>query len=59
MGRFPIKDRKETFWTTDLGILFSDSNNKEVEVSEEKIEFLKRVIGDNKITQPLPMGVEK
>jgi len=57
--KFPIKDNKETFWTTDLGILFADSKNKEVEISDEKIEFLKRIIGENKITQPLPMGGEK
>ena len=57
--KFTLKDNKETFWTTDLGILFSDSKNKEVEVSDEKIEFLKRIIGTNKIKQPLPMGGEK
>ena len=57
--KFPIKDNKETFWTTDLGILFAKSENKEVEVPDEKIEFLKRIIGENKITQSLPMGGEK
>ena len=57
--KFPVKDNKETFWTTDLGILFAKSESKEVEVSDEKIEFLKRIIGENKITQPLPMGGEK
>lgn len=57
--KFPIKDNKETFWTSDLGILFAGSENKEVEVSDEKLEFLKRIIGDNKITVPQPMGGEK
>lgn len=57
--KFPVKDNKETFWTTDLGILFANSENKEVEVSDEKIEFLKRIIGDNKIMVPQPMGGEK
>lgn len=57
--KFAVKNNKETFWTTDLGILFADSKNKEVEIPDEKIEFLKRIIEDNKTIQSLPMGGEK
>ena len=57
--RFEIKNRKEIFWTTELGIMISDDKNKEAEISGEKMEFLKRIIEENKATQQTPMGEKK
>ena len=54
--KFAIKNRKETFWTQDLGIKFSDDKNKEVEVSQDKIDFLARVVEDNKYKIMSPTG---
>ena len=54
--KFAIKNRKETFWTQDLGIKFSDDKNKEVEVSQDKIDFLARVVEDNKYKMMSPTG---
>ena len=49
---------KETFWTTQLGIQFADDKIKEVEISDNKAKFLRRIIEANKakVVQPNPMG---
>ena len=57
--RFDIKDRKEIFWTTELGIVISNDKNKEMEISGEKLIFLKRILEDNKITERTAMGEMK
>ena len=57
--RFPLIDKKEPFWTTELGILFSDEKKKEVEISDDKAKFLRRIIENNKTKVNLPMGGEK
>ena len=57
--RFPIQENKEIFWTTELGILFSNDENKEVEISDDKAKFLKRIIENNKMTIQGPMGERK
>ena len=54
--RFDIKDRKEIFWTTELGIVISNDKNKEAEISGGKLDFLKRIVENNKIKQQSPMG---
>lgn len=54
--RFPVVDKKEVFWTTQLGILFSDEENSEAEVSDDKAKFLRRIIENNKVTIQNPMG---
>ena len=61
-SRFQIIDNKESWWTTELGILIADEKNKEIEISDDKFKFLKRIIEKNKmkIIQTTPMGpVEK
>ena len=57
-SRFQIIDNKESWWTTELGILIADEKNKEIEISEDKFKFLKRIIEKNKmkIIQSTPMG---
>lgn len=66
--RFPIIDKKETFWTTELGTLIASKtkivNGKEVpndilEISDDKAKFLRRIIENNKTKINLPMGGEK
>ena len=58
--RFEMEDRqKEPFWTTELGILIADEKNKELEISEPKADFLRRILTANKIKQTLPMGGER
>ena len=58
--RFEMEDRqKEPFWTTELGILIADEQKKEIEISEPKANFLKRILENNKVKQVLPMGGEK
>jgi len=59
--RFPLIDKKEPFWTTELGILFSDGKKKEVEISDDKAKFLKRIIENNKVmvSKRTPMGIEE
>lgn len=59
-SRIELKDkRREAFWVSDLGGLFSSSENKIVEVSDEKMEFLRRIVEHNKIKRPKPMGGEE
>ncbi|MFW5902968.1 MAG: hypothetical protein ACOCTT_03705 [archaeon] len=41
---FTPKDEKELFWTQDLGIKFSDMENDFIEISDNKVAFLKRII---------------
>ena len=57
-ARFTMKDKKESFWTTQLGILISDDKNKELKISDSQFAFLKRIMENNKIKQPSPMGGE-
>ena len=57
--RFPVQENKEIFWTTGLGILFSDEENKEVEISDDKAKFLKRIIENNEMIVQGPMGERK
>jgi len=57
--RFPVLNNKEIFWTTELGNLFSDEKNKEVEISENKANFLRRIIEQNKIKIQLSASEEK
>ena len=58
-ANFPIVENKEYFWTTELGILFSDKKKKEVEISDDKWKFLVRIIKNNKVKKPTPMGGTK
>jgi len=57
--RFPVLNTKEVFWTTELGILIADEKNKEIEISDDKMKFLIRILKNNKIKQILPMGGER
>ena len=57
--RFPVLNTKEVFWTTELGILIADEKNKEIEISDDKMKFLIRILKNNKIKQILPMGRER
>ena len=57
--RFPVLNTKEVFWTTELGILIADEKNKEIEISDDKMKFLVRILKNNKIKQVLPMGGER
>jgi len=57
--RFPVLNTKEVFWTTELGILIADEKNKEIEISDEKMKFLVRILKNNKIKQVLPGGGER
>jgi len=56
--KFAIQNVKETFWTTQLGIQFADDKIKEVEISDDKAKFLRRIIEANKtkVIQANPMG---
>lgn len=56
-SHFEMKDKKEPFWTTDLGMACAKQNVLEIE--GEQLEFLKRIIKNNKTKQPLPMGGEQ
>lgn len=58
-SKFSPESIKESFWTTELGILCADEKNKEIELSEDKIKFLIRLLKNNKSKQRLPMGIEK
>jgi len=58
-AKFNIIENKEYFWTTELGILFADKKKKEVEISDDKWKFLVRIIKENKVKRPTPMGGEK
>ena len=58
-SKFNIIENKEYFWTTELGILFADKKKKEVEISDDKWKFLVRIIKENKVKKPTPMGGEK
>lgn len=55
-SRFDIIEAKENFWTTDLGIKFADTKNKEVEISDDKMKFLRRIIEANKLYTIGPRG---
>jgi len=57
--KFPLLHNKEAFWTTELGILIANEKNKEIEISDDKAKFLKRILENNKIKQVLPMGGER
>ena len=57
--RFPVLNTKEVFWTTELGILIADEENKEIEISDDKMKFLVRILKNNKIKQVLPGGGER
>jgi len=57
--RFSPQNTKEVFWTTEIGILVADEKTKEIELSDDKIKFLIRLVKANKIKQQLPMGGEK
>ena len=57
--RFPVLNTKEVFWTTELGILIANEKNKEIEISDDKMKFLVRILKNNKIKQVLPMGGER
>ena len=57
--RFPVLNTKEVFWTTELGILIADEKNKEIEISDDKMKFLVRILKNNKIKQVLPGGGER
>ena len=54
--KFETKNRKETFWTMDLGIKIADEKNKEVEISKDKLDFLARVVENNKYKRATPGG---
>ena len=56
--KFKIEDKKEIFWITSLGIQFSTEED-EVEISDDKTKFLRRIIENNKFTQVGMGGVEK
>lgn len=58
-ARFPIQDKKEVFWTTQLGILCADEKNKEIDISDDKMKFLKRIFENNRIKRQLPTGQEE
>lgn len=58
-ANFPIQDNREYFWTTELGILFSDKKKKEVEISDDKWKFLVRIVRNNRVKKPMPMGGTK
>ncbi len=60
-SKFEILQEKEYFWTYDLGIKIADPKNKEIELSEDQVEFLKRIIKNNKakIVKNTPMGPQE
>jgi len=58
-SRFTMEDRKEAFWTTQLGILISDEENDEIEIPDNQFAFLKRIMENNKIQQASPTGGTK
>jgi len=47
-AKFEIQNIKESYWTTELGMLIADTVKEEIEISEDKYEFLKRIIETNK-----------
>jgi hypothetical protein len=57
-ARFDFIEVKECFWTTQLGLLISDDENKEIEISENKYQFLKRIVEKNKIKRTSATGQE-
>lgn len=58
-SRFAVQSPRESFWTSQLGQLIADEKNKEIEISEDKFQFLKRVVETNKIKRDTPMGVQE
>ena len=58
-SRFVMLDNKEAFWTTGLGILIADEKNKEIEISDNKRKFLKRIMENNKIKMNVAGGGER
>jgi len=48
-SRFTIKDKKENFWTTDLGIQIAKDDNKILEMEDSRFDFLRRIMEDNTI----------
>lgn len=57
-SRFEIKNNKEIFWTNELGSLIADVKNTEIEIDEDKFQFLKRLVENNKF-KDLPTGQDK
>lgn len=57
-SKFKVKDTKEHFWTTKIGMKMSDQKNETVKLSEDKVAFLKRIVKSNKTkrTKRTPMG---
>ena len=42
-----LKENKESFWVTEIGIQIAEGKN-EIELSEDKFAFVKRVVDENK-----------
>lgn len=46
--KFEIEDVKESYWTTELGIAVANTDVNDIEISDDKFNFLDRVIRKNK-----------
>lgn len=46
-----LKENREAFWVTEIGIQIADGK-AEIELSEDKWAFLKRLVEANKFKQP-------
>ena len=44
-----LQDNKESTWVWALATQLNDETKNEVEISDDKIEFLRRIVGDNKV----------
>jgi len=53
-----LQDNKESTWVWAIANQLNDEAKTEVEISDDKIEFLRRVIGDNKIFAYGPQGTK-
>lgn len=54
--RFTQQTNREMFWATQIGIQCADEKIKEVELSENQLNFLIRLMKENKLKIQNPMG---
>lgn len=55
---FKKESVKEAFWAHEIGILSSDEKKKEIELSNDKIQFIRRIVKDNDFStdnRPMPL----
>lgn len=48
-ARLDTQSPRERFWIAEMGIAISDSKTKELEIDDEKFDFLKKIVERNKI----------